>query len=190
MEPILFIHGLAGYNEQYQPIMEYLKKKGIKKFYEFNYDNKFGLAPIKIVAKELSDFITKNIKEKDINIIAMSQGGIIALACLKYYNPDKNIKKLITLCTPHRGSLLAKIMNLPGTIDLRPKSELLKELEIFSKEDKINIYSIYTPFDLMVFPGWNARVKHGKNKIIFAPTHPAAFNWPTTMQIIYNNLLK
>ena len=188
MDPILFIHGLGGTDEQYQSIIQYLQKKGINNFYQFEYKNKYGFSSIKIVSKELADYIRKNVKEKNINIIAISQGGIIALAYLKYYK-NINVGKLFTLCSPHKGSKLAKIMDLPGLIDLRPKSKLLKELEIFVKESNVNVYSVYTPFDLMVFPGWNARSKYGKKKIIFAPTHPAAFSWPATMEFIYKNLI-
>ncbi|MFA6189953.1 MAG: hypothetical protein WC711_00335 [Candidatus Staskawiczbacteria bacterium] len=192
MKPILFIHGFGGDRKQYKSLIQYFKRKGINNFYEFNYDNKFGLAPIKVIAKELSEFIGKNIKEDTINIVAISQGGIIALAYLKYYLPEQasNIKvdKLFTLCSPHRGSKLARIINLPGLIDLQPNSNLLKELENFIQENKINVYSIYTPFDLMVFPGWNAKSKYGKNKIIFAPAHPLVFLWPSVKRFIYKNL--
>ena len=194
MNPILFIHGIGGNEEQYQPIIKYLRARGINKFYEFSYKNRFGLSPIKTAAKELVEFIDKNVKptfgeagKKSINIVAISQGGIIALAYLKYYK-NINVEKVFTICSPHKGSRLAKIFNLRGLIDLRPNSELLKELEIFVKENKINLYSIYTPFDLMVFPGWNARAKHGKKKIIFAPGHAASLFWPATLKFIYKNI--
>jgi triacylglycerol lipase len=193
MKPILFIHGIGGSARQYQPIIKYLKNKGIKKFYEFNYESKIGMHPIKVIAEELSKFIDKNIEEKDINIIAISQGGIIALTYLKFYLPkrkNKNLKvdRLFTICSPHSGSKWANLFSLPGIIDLRPNSKLLRELERFAFDEDLNIFSVYTPFDLMVFPGWNAKRKYGKNKIVFAPTHPSAFRWKTTKKFIYENL--
>jgi triacylglycerol esterase/lipase EstA (alpha/beta hydrolase family) len=158
MDPILFVHGFGSNDKQYQPLIRYLEQKGIKKFYEFVYDSSVGLHPIKTIAKELAEYIAENVKEENINIIGISQGGIIALAYLKDYKnlPAQagiNVKKLFTLCSPHKGSRLAKLLNLPGIIDLRPNSKLLKELEIFAQNEKIDIYSVYTPFDLMVFPG-------------------------------------
>lgn len=190
MDPILFIHGFGSNDKQYQPIIRYLEQKGVKNFYEFVYDSSVGLHPIKTIAKELSEFIAENVKEENINIIGISQGGIIALAYLKYYK-IKNVKKLFTLCSPHKGSRLAKLLNLPGIIDLRPNSKLLIELELFGFEEKnIEIYSVYTPFDLMVFPGWNARPKYGKKKIVFAPAHPVAFFWPAAKKFIYKNLFE
>ena len=188
MNPILFIHGLGGGEQHYQPIIKYLRERGINKFYEFSYDNRIGLAPIKANAKELAEFIRKNIKEEAINIIGLSHGGIIALVYLKYYK-NKNVEKIFTICTPHKGSRLANKINLPGIVDLRPNSKLLEELENFVKENKIDIYSVYTPFDLMVLPGWYARSKYGKQKIVFAPTHPLAFSWSATLKFIYENLI-
>ncbi len=194
MNPILFIHGFGGYIEQYQPIIKFLKKKGFENFYEFEYKNKFGFDSIKVITKELADFIEKNIKDEKIDVIAFSQGGIIALEFLKDFLPrqaSKNIEveRLFTLCTPYKGSKLAKVANLPGIVELRPNSQLLKELEKFVKENNVNIYSVYTPFDLMVFPGWNAKSKYGKNKIVFAPTHPAVFTWPAVMRFIYRGII-
>lgn len=188
MDPILFIHGIVGNEEQYQPLIKYLKNKGINSFYEFTYVNKFGLASLKVAAKELANFIENNVKEKRINIVAISQGGIIALTYLKYFK-NVDINKLFTLCSPHRGSLLAKVFDLRGLIDLRPNSLLLKELDLFLKDNKIDLYSIYTPFDLVVFPGWNARSKYGKKKIIFSPSHVASFSWPEMMKFIYKNII-
>ena len=188
MNPILFIHGIAGDAKQYQPIIKYLKSKGINNFYEFTYESRIGLSPIKEISKDLADYIKENIKEPDINIVSFSQGGIIALAYLKFFK-NKKVNKLFTICSPHKGSQLAYLLNLPGFIDLRPGSTLLKELEDFTKGDEIRIYSLYTPLDLMVFPGWNAIPKNGHTKMILSPSHASAFFWPSTKRFIYKNLL-
>lgn len=193
MNSILFVHGFGGYAEQYQPIIKFLKKKGFENFYEFEYENKFGFGSLKDISKELADFISKNVKEEKIDIIAFSQGGIIALEYLKDFLPaqtgkNREVERLFTLCTPYKGSKLAKAANLPGIVELRPKSDFLAGLEKFIEKSKINIYSVYTPFDLMVFPGWNAKSKFGKNKIVFAPTHPKVFSWPETLKFIYKGL--
>jgi len=194
MNPILFIHGFGGYKEQYQPIIKFLSKKGFEKFYEFEYENKFGSDSLKVIAEKVAEFVDKNIVEEKIDIIAFSQGGIIALEYLKDFLPkqagkNREVEKLFTLCTPHKGSKLANAANLPGIVELRPNSLFLKNLEDYFEKNKINIYSVYTPFDLMVFPGWNAKSKFGKNKIVFAPTHPEAFSWPATLKFVYKGLV-
>ncbi len=59
MNPILLIHGIGADRRQYQPIIKYLKGKGIDKFYEFDYPNKFGIFPIKMAAQELAEYIAR-----------------------------------------------------------------------------------------------------------------------------------
>lgn len=188
MESILFIHGFGSGKGQYRSIKNYLSKKGVNSFYEFCYKKKFGQVSIKEIAKELSEFISNNVKNKKINIVAFSQGGIIALAYLKYYK-NTDVRKLFTICSPHKGSVWAYLLGLPGFLDLRPNSDILKELELFAEKNETDIYSVYTPFDLTVFPGWNAKPKYGKTKLIFAPAHPVAFFWPATKEFIYKNIL-
>jgi triacylglycerol lipase len=185
--PILFIHGFAGGKYEFRPIINHLKNKGFSKFYQFTYKKRFCQIPIRVIAKQLSDFVTSNISEDKIDIIGISQGGIIAEYYLKHFN-KKEIRTLFTLCTPHKGSIMAYISGKPGFIDLRPRSKVLIEAEEFMKKSKTKLFSVYTPFDLMVFPGWNANPGHGKIKKVYAPLHPLAFWIPSTLKFISKNL--
>jgi pimeloyl-ACP methyl ester carboxylesterase len=186
---ILFVHGLNGNKNQYQSIIKYLRKKGFNKFYEFCYSNNKGQVSIKEIAKELSIFISNNITEDKFDVISISQGGIIFLTYLKYFK-NKEVGKIFTLCSPHDGSLFAYFGKRPGFIDLKPKSNLLIDIERFVKDSNLDIYSVFTPFDLMVFPGWNAKLNYGKVKMVLAPLHPLVFMWPTVKKFIYKNLIK
>jgi esterase/lipase len=162
MLSIVFIHGLGGSRFDYKVIIKCLKQHNYNKFYEFTYnDNK----SLKDIAKDFNNYI-KNIKGEKV-IIGLSQGGIIARLI-------KQNAKIITICTPHKGSLTAYLSKRYK--DLRPNSELLKTLK------NNNIYSIYTPFDFVVFPGWNA--KYGKSKITYSLLHPLAFQSKTSLNFI------
>jgi pimeloyl-ACP methyl ester carboxylesterase len=185
---ILFVHGFIGSKKEYQPIIKYLKKKGFNKFYEFCYLQNKGQVSIKEIAKELSGFISNNITEEKFDVIGISQGGIIFLTYLKYFK-NKEVGKIFTLCSPHDGSLFAYFGKKPGFIDLRPKSNLLVDINQFVKNSNLEIFSVFTPFDLMVFPGWNARLNYGKIKMVLTPFHPLVFMCSTTKKFIYKNLI-
>lgn len=185
---ILFVHGFGGSKNEYQSIKKYLRKKGFEKFYEFEYAKKYGQVSLREIAKELSDFISNNITENEFDAITMSQGGIIFLTWLKYFR-NREVNKIFTLCTPYKGSLWAYFSKRQGFIDLRPKSNLLCEIDQFLRISNIDIYSVFTPLDLMVFPGWNAKSKYGKVKMVLALLHPLAFMWSATKKFIYKNLI-
>jgi len=143
--PVLFIHGFAGGKKEYQPIISYLSSRNSLKSYEFSYVQNIGQVSLRVIADQLHRFIKDNVVEKEIDIVALSQGGVVARYYIKHFD-DVRIGKCITLCTPHKGSMLANIGILPGIKDLQPESALLAELDT----DRAQYYAVYNPLDLMV----------------------------------------
>ena len=190
MEPILFIHGFSGGRFHYLPIENYLKKKGIRKIYEFNYKNKFWQVSLREIAKELDKFIDNNVKEKQISIVAISQGGLIAHHYVQ--NHKNNVKKCISVCTPYKGVWWATIFSFlnQGLKDLSIKSNFIKEINANMKKEsrKVKLYSIWTPFDIIVFPGVSAKLKGSKSKRVLAIEHHLAFWSPKTKKAVFRFL--
>jgi len=190
MEPILFIHGFSGGRFHYLPIENYLKKKGIKKIYEFNYKKNFGQVSLREIAKELDGFIKENVKEKQISIVAISQGGLIAHCYIQNYK--NKVKKCISVCTPYKGTWWANVSSFlnSGLKDLSMNSNFIKEINAgMNKEGrKIKLYSIWTPFDIIVFPGVSAKLKGSKSKMVWAIEHHLAFWSFATKKAIYEFL--
>lgn len=182
--PILFIHGFGGGRYEFQPIIRFLKKHGDYTCYEFIYDKKFGQVSLKTIAAQLHKYICEHVKEPELDIVAISQGGIIARYYIAHY-ADRKIRKCVTLCTPHSGSSLACIGVFPGIKELQPDSVLLEELDTHRAE----YYAVYNPLDLMVFPGWRAKMKEAKvNKKVFALLHPLTFWKKETLEFILSVL--
>jgi triacylglycerol lipase len=186
MKPIVLIHGFGGGAYEFKPIIRFLKKNRVIKCYEFTYNQKFGQVSLKSISEEFSAFIKKNVAEKEFYIIGISQGGIIA----RYYiqnSKDRKIRKCITVCTPHKGSLLAYLSWKPGFLDLRPGSKLLTELN--KKKDTTRYFCVYNPLDLMVFPGTNAILdKAAENKRVISLAHPLTFWAKPTLCFILKKL--
>lgn len=184
--PILFIHGFGGGKYEYKPVIKFLKNHSDPVCYEFVYKDKFGQSSIKLIAEHLHKYITENIFEPEIDVIAFSQGGIIARYYISHYS-DTKVNKCITLCTPHSGSLMAYLGFFSGIKELQPNSPLLKNLDI----TKAEYYAVYNPFDLFVFPGWYAKLKFAKeNKKVYALLHPLTFWKKKTLNFIISVLGK
>ncbi len=96
--------------------------------YQFVYKENLGQSSVKLITEHLHKYISNNISEPELNIVALSQGGIIARYYISHYS-DKKINKCITICTPHSGSWVAYLGSSPGIKELRPHSSLLKELD-------------------------------------------------------------
>jgi len=182
--PILFIHGFGGGKYEYKPVIKFLNNNGDHKCYEFVYKEKFGQSSLKIIAEHLHKYVAEHIAEPKLDIVAISQGGIIARYYISNYS-DKKIDKCVTLCTPHSGSLVAYFGFLPGIKELRPGSQLLKNLDT----KKAEYYAVYNPFDLFVFPGWKAKLNCAKeNKKIYSALHQFTFWNKRTLNFILSAL--
>jgi triacylglycerol lipase len=159
-----------------------LRKIGYSKFYEFCYKKRWGNVKIEELSRQLSFFIEQEVKEKKIDIIGISQGGIIARHYIQHHKKIE-VQRCITLCSPHKGSLTAYLLFWMPCFELRPGSGLLSELN--NTEDDVKYYCVYNPLDLMVFPGKNAFLERAvKNKKVISLLHPFTFSSQRTLEFI------
>lgn len=184
---VIFVHGFGGGRYEYQPLINFLKNYKIKS-YEFLYKERFGQVSLKKIAKQLNEFIRKNVKGKFI-LLGLSQGGIISTYYLEYLNGKKFCEKCIAICTPFYGSNLAYLFSLKGAKELRPKSVFLKKLREKIKKSKVKYYSIWNPLDLAVFPGKNANLEYArKSKKVISILHPKTFWEKETKEFILESI--
>ncbi|MCW5700492.1 MAG: alpha/beta fold hydrolase, partial [Rhodospirillales bacterium] len=111
----------------YQPILAFFREQGFvegKTLFVFPYDWRQSNF---VSAKQLADFVdaTPQLKDHRFNIVSHSMGGLVSLIYLHRHGGNDRVKYLVTLGTPHLGSLLA-FSNLLGEADL--KLTLLEQL--------------------------------------------------------------
>lgn len=107
MKTVILIHGLF-----MNPLCFFFMKKELSldknlEVQTFQYEStSFN----QNVLNNLNDVINKIPNSQEIVIIAHSMGGLVTRLYLEKYQPKRNIK-VITLGTPHQGSLVAKKIN-------------------------------------------------------------------------------
>jgi pimeloyl-ACP methyl ester carboxylesterase len=116
MTPVVFIHGFGGRASEFLQLDKYLKTKGYNTR-SYSYKEKNGSKSITELATELDTFLA-DIPGR-VDIVAHSMGGIIAEQYILKH-PDK-VRKLVTVCTPYNGTLLAHLLPLLAARDLRPQ---------------------------------------------------------------------
>ncbi len=176
---ILFIHGFGGTQLEHQKIRRNLAEHT---HFIFNYTKKWGTISLHMLAKNVS----KKYTDIDV-IIGMSQGGIIATLAHEVYG--LSVKKIITICTPFKGSLLSYMIYFVGVKELRPKSKLLQLLNEKLSKSQTKYYAIYNPLDLMVFPGTSAKNPYAiKTESVFALSHLSTFSSTKTIKFILESI--
>jgi triacylglycerol lipase len=109
--PVMFTHGMFGFADigigslkqcYFKGIPEHLQKLGVKVY-------RARVPPASSIAKRaavLADII-RDVKEKKVNIIAHSMGGLDARYAISKLHVSKRVASLTTIGTPHRGTPVA-----------------------------------------------------------------------------------
>lgn len=118
--PIILVHGIAAKQlrimNAFGKIEKELRDSG-ETVYTALTD---GFGKIETNAKQLKAFIIKVMKEtgaERVNVIAHSKGGLDTKYMITELGMEDRVASLTTLCTPHKGSVIAsKIWELPRPI--------------------------------------------------------------------------
>ncbi|MBN1184238.1 MAG: alpha/beta fold hydrolase [Bacteroidales bacterium] len=135
--------------------------------------------------KQTIDLFLKENDKLNIYILGHSMGGLIGRHFLENNNYN-NVKSLIMIATPHKGTYLAKLGIGKSSKQLRPNSNFLKEL----RDDKLlSVLNIYSDADNLICPRSNALFQRNNINLENLPLHNSCLFQKQTLRIIKDNIL-
>jgi len=172
--PVLLVHGVLVNDGVWIGFRRYLERQGIHPVYTINYGP--PLADIELFAEQLDAKIAaiRSATGADqVVLVGHSMGGLVARAYLRRFGGAR-IARLITLGTPHHGSVLAYMFPGRSLAQLRPGNPWLIELNR-SENDRapVPITSIWSRHDSMVAPQASSELGHAENVVISGVAHNA-----------------
>jgi len=185
--PILLLHGVLCNGGVWRSLKRRLRKAGLGPTYAPSYGP--PLASIDLFADQIAakiDGILAATGAKQVSIVAHSMGGLVARAYVRKYGGDK-VKRVITIGTPHQGSVHAWLF--PGTSlgQLRPGNPWLDALPE-PDGGSPPFVSVWSWHDSMVAPQTSARLRHGRNVEIVGVGHNALLTDPEVAQKVIAEL--
>jgi triacylglycerol esterase/lipase EstA (alpha/beta hydrolase family) len=129
--PILLLNGYGGFGSTWEGHKKSLAKAGLGPIYTMNVQS---LVSIKTNAKQVQAVVERIQREtgsNDLILIGHSKGGLVAAyyATVLANKGQANIEKVITLGSPFRGSPIAHLGIGKDAAEMRPGSDLLKDLQ-------------------------------------------------------------
>ena len=120
------------------------------------------------LAEKLAQYVATTFNSNEsFYLIGFSMGGIVSRCYLQHPDHRKRVLALITVASPHQGTLWANLAWKPlfgkGIAEMRPGSDLLTQLDAQKFSQAIPQYAFWSPFDLVVFPGSAAIWRQAKN---------------------------
>ena len=159
--PILFVHGIVDNHSIFAVLELALRRRGFRNLSCFDY----GLLTrdVRRAARNLATAIERLGAESGyerIHVIGHSLGGLIARYYVQCLGGDRRVHTLITVGTPHSGTLLARAGRaFPLVRQLAPGSDLLRELAE-PATCSTRFVAFYSDLDHVVVPSRNGRIDH------------------------------
>ncbi|MGY1834109.1 esterase/lipase family protein [Blastococcus sp. SYSU DS0510] len=169
--PVLLVHGLIDNRSVFAVMRRSLRRRGFASVCSWNYSPL--LTDVARGAAELGQHIERICEQTGhdrVHVVGHSLGGLIARYHVQRQGGDRRVGTLVTLGTPHRGSLLAHIGPTPLMRQLRPGSPVLEELEEPAPHCRTRITAVYSDLDQVVLPTRSGRCDHpdlGARNVLF-----------------------
>jgi hypothetical protein len=158
--PVVLVHGLVDNRSVFSVMRRGLRRRGFTQICTWNYSPL--LSDVARGATDLGariDQICEQTGHDRVHVVGHSLGGLIARYHVQRQDGDRRVESLVTLGTPHRGSLLAHVVPTPLVRQLRPGSPVLRELEE-PAVCRTRVTAIYSDLDQVVVPTNAGRCDH------------------------------
>lgn len=159
--PVVLVHGLIDNRSIFAVMRRALRRRGFTSVCSFNYSPLLG--DISRGAHDLGEHIDR-VREQTgherVHVVGHSLGGLLARYHLQRQGGDQRIESLVTLGTPHQGSLLAHLLPTPLVRQLRPGSHVFQDLAERASGIDAPVTAVYSDMDQVVLPVSSGRCEH------------------------------
>lgn len=182
---MLLVHGIDDTSRVFKKMKKFLEERGFKVALIDLFPSN-GDAPLQVLAGQVKSFIENNFGKKlKIQIVAFSMGGIVCRYYLQRMGGIKRVRRFITISTPHKGTVTARLRREKGAVQMRRNSKFLNDLNKDVKKLRgVDFVSMWTPLDLMIFPATSSKMNIGKEFSFPVIVHPLMLRSKKVMEKI------
>ena len=173
LPPVVLVHGIFSSGDDMERLARHLRSQAREVFQPTLTPNG-GHARIEELAAQFAEFVTQKIGGRRFDLIGFSMGGLISRHYLQRLGGIGKVARFITMATPHHGTHMARLGNLPAWVQMRPGSEFLRDLA--SDADvlrAIPFTSLFTPLDAIILPARSSEMPQARNVRVWAAMHPS-----------------
>lgn len=184
-QPVVLIHGVLVNDGVWFVMRRFIMRRGGAPVYTINYGPPF--ADIERFAEQLAariETICAVTGAERVALVAHSMGGLVARAYLRRFGPGR-VARLVTIATPHHGSILSYSFPGRGLTQMHPGNPWLTELNRDeSKPAPVPITSIWSRHDSMVIPQASSVLTCAENVAVIGIAHNAMLVERDVMELV------
>ncbi|MGH3696228.1 MAG: esterase/lipase family protein [Pseudonocardiaceae bacterium] len=162
--PILLVHGFADNRSVFRVLGRAFRRSGFGVVHCLNYSVLTALTGnVRSAAHELGrevDRICEATGAEQVHVVGHSLGGLVARYYVQRLGGDARVHTLVTLGTPHHGTLTAYLLPTPVLNQLRPHSDIMAELAEPAPGCRTHFVAVWSDLDGWIVPQRNAKLDH------------------------------
>ncbi len=158
--PVVLVHGMVDNRSVFTVMRRGLRRRGFTSICTYNY------SPLVQDVRDAADQLGAHLEQvcrdtghERVHVVGHSLGGLVSRYLVQRLD-DSRVASLVTLGSPHSGSLWAHALPTPLARQLRPGSPLIDELRLPAPGRDTPITAVYSDLDQLVVPSSSGRVDH------------------------------
>ncbi|GAB3364855.1 esterase/lipase family protein [Modestobacter lapidis] len=159
--PVVLVHGLVDNRSVFAVMRRSLRRRGFAQVCSWNYSP--FLRDVESAAAALGahvERVCQSTGHDRVHVVGHSLGGLVARYLVQRLDGDRRIDSLVTLGTPHAGTLWAHLLPTGLVGQLRPGSPLIRELAEPAPACRTRITAVYSNLDQLLVPSAVGRCEH------------------------------
>ncbi len=170
--PVVLVHGIWNTAGIFNPLRTHLEQLGWT-VYALSMTPNNGDAPIGVLAEQVEAFVHECLEpNQPFDLVGFSMGGLVSRYYVQRLGGLSRVQRFITVSAPHKGTVLGYCSRRHGVRQMRPGSQFLRSINQDSHQlHKVQFFSFWTPFDLLILPPWSSCVGIGKTQRLSVTTH-------------------
>jgi triacylglycerol lipase len=182
---IVLLHGLGDDASKMRALKRHFAAQG-HPTHALKLNGSWGQLGIDGQAEELRAYVDAHLpRDEQFDLIGFSMGGIVSRYYVQRLGGLKRVRRLVTVASPHRGTIMAYLLPTKACRQMRPGSRMMRDLASDADQlTKVGFTSFWTPLDLIVIPASNAIVPGQRAKRIWCIAHPLMVFEPRCLRAI------
>jgi triacylglycerol esterase/lipase EstA (alpha/beta hydrolase family) len=163
--PIILLHGFLLTQTSWLVLGHRLRRRGLGPLYATTY---YSVQPVRASAEHLAAFVDEVCARhgaERVDIIAHSMGGVVARYFVERLGGAARLGRLITIASPHKGTLMGRYGLVAGARDLVADSELMEELAV--PRPCLPYTSIWSRSDSVILPQVSSSIAPSGEDCVF-----------------------
>lgn len=161
--PVVVLHGIHASARDMARLVRALQADG-REVFAPSLTPCDGSASIEELSAQLQSLIEANVKRRPFDLVGYSMGGIVSRHYLQRRDGLKHVRRFITLCSPHQGTMAANLNFGEGGRQMRRNSHFLRDLnEDAESLHPVGFTSFWTPTDLVILPPSSSDIPAARN---------------------------